>query len=82
MKLLENVNETLVSSYFSSQDVVRDKIHVTNKILIITPVYVIIFVTPCRMCQVRTPTGTRVRPCPPSPMSASGPWSAASPGSR
>ena len=42
MKLLENVNETLVSSYFSSQDVVRDKIHVTNKILIITPVYVII----------------------------------------
>ena len=28
MKLLENVNETLVSSYFSSQEVVRDKFQV------------------------------------------------------
>ena len=39
MRLLENVNETLVSSYFSSQEVVRDKFQVLqeNKIILILP---------------------------------------------
>ena len=39
MRLLENVNETLVSSYFSSQEVVRDKFQVlqANKIILILP---------------------------------------------
>ena len=31
MRLLENVDETLVSSYFSSEDVVRDKFQVSLK---------------------------------------------------
>ena len=41
MRLLENVNETLVSSYFSSQEVVRDKFQVlqANKIILILPVF-------------------------------------------
>ena len=30
MKLLENVDETLVSSYFSSEEVVRDKFQVSH----------------------------------------------------
>ena len=39
MKLLENVNETLVSSYFSSQEVVRDKFQVlqSKKLILILP---------------------------------------------
>ena len=39
MRLLENVNETLVSSYFSSQEVVRDKFQVLQaiKIILILP---------------------------------------------